>query len=304
MRRLRYRLLSLFLMLMILATPTTSGQEVMSNESVIKLHAAGLPATVILNKIRASQTDFDTSVDGLIALAEAGIPEEVIAEMTGAPAPAPAAPAPSGPAVAPQTVIVRQGASAVSNVATRFDGTPCAGPGIFVEGTGGVRELDPSTYTQAKSGGHFMSAITYGIKSVKSKAVIQGTSSMSRLASGSPTFYFCFEEAETGLSYETKGATNPSEFLLVQFTVDHKKRNRWFVAGKLSIWAGSQSGAPPKALRNTSHEKLVPGVYRVTPESILAPGEYGFYYAGSAPMATYGGGGNGGKKIFTFGVGG
>ncbi len=180
----------------------------------------------------------------------------------------------------------------------------CSSPGIFVESSEGIRELDPSTYTQAKSGGHFLSSITYGIKSVKSKAVINGASSMTRLPRGSPTFYFCFEETETGLSYETRGATNPSEFLLVQFTVDNKKQHRWFVTGKLNAWAGAQSGAPPKVLRSTSHEKITAGVYRVTPRAILVPGEYGFYYAGSAPAATYGGGGNGGKKIFTFSVSG
>ncbi len=302
---LRCRLLSFALMLLVLPAASIRGQEVMTNESVVKLHKAGLPATVILGKIRTSSAEFDTSVDGLVALAEAGVPEEVIAEMTGAPAaPTPVAPAPAASAVPTQALVVRAGVGTAPNVATRFAGTPCAGPGIFVEDSGGFRELDPSTYTNAKSGGQFLSAITYGIKSVKSKAVIQGTSSMARLSSGSPTFYFCFEESETGLSYETTGATNPSEYLLVQFTVDHRKRHRWFVVGKINVWAGAQSGAPPKALRNTSHEKLVPGVYRVTPESILAPGEYGFYYAGSAPIATYGGAGSGGKKIFTFGVGG
>jgi hypothetical protein len=108
---------------------------------------------------------------------------------------------------------------------------------------------------------------------VKSKAVIQGTTSHARSPSGSPVFYFCFEETETGLSYETSGATNPSEFLLVELTVDHKNRHRWFVTGKLNAWAGAQSGAPPKVLRETSYEKLIPGVYRVTPRVILAPGE-------------------------------
>ncbi len=298
MKRLRYRALSSALILVVLiflVVPATSGQEVLTNESVVKLHAAGLPAAVILSKIRTSQTKFDTSVDGLVALAEAGVPQEIISEMTGG---VPASPPAS------QTMVVRQSASVAPNVAARFGGTPCTSPGIFVESSGGLRELDPSTYTQGKSGSHILSSLTYGIKSVKSKAVINGAGSMTRLQSSSPTFYFCFEETETGLSYETKGATNPSEFLLVQFTVDHKKHHRWFVTGKMNAWAGAQSGAPPKALRVTSHEKVFAGVYRVTPQAVLAPGEYGFYYAGSAPMATYGGGGNGGKKIFTFGISG
>ena len=97
----------------------------------------------------------------------------------------------------------------------------------------------------------------------------------------------------------------PSEFLLVQFDVNHKKRHRHFVAGKFNVWGGTRSGAPPKALRETSYEKEAPGVYRVTPRVILAPGEYGFYYAGSAPLSAYGfavGGASSGNKIFTFSV--
>ncbi len=276
------------------------GQEVLTNESVIKLHAAGLPAEVIVAKIRTSQTSFDTSVDALIALSDAGLPKEIIAEMTGAS---------SAPSSGAQTVVVRQGASAAPNVAARFGGTPCQTPGIFAQQDDKLVEVDPTTYTQGKSGSPVLTHLTYGIKSMKSRAVIQGTTANVRVAAGGLSFYFCFEETETGLSYETKGATNPSEFLLVELDVNHKKRHRHFVVGKLNVWAGATSGAPPKALRETSYEKVAPGVYKVTPRSILAPGEYGFYYAGSAPLSVYGfvpvgaGATGSGNKIFPFSVG-
>lgn len=269
-------------------------QEVLTNLDVIKLHEAGLPAEVIVAKIQSSQTNFNTSVDALVALSEAGIPKEVIAEMAGST---------SATTSSGQAIVVRQGASAAPNVAAKFAGSPCTSPGIFAEMPNGLQEIDPTTYSQGKSGGAFLSHVTYGVKSVKSKAVIRGTSANVRFSGGPVGFYFCFEETESGLSYETKGATNPSEFLLVQFTVNNKKRHREFVVGKLNVWAGAQSGAPPKALRDTTYEKVIPGVYRVTPQSILAPGEYGFYYAGAAPLPTYGfGGGGGGSKIFTFSV--
>lgn len=305
MRTSRLRLSLLTLALLALTTSGAFAQEVMTNESVIKLHEAGLPADVILAKIRSSQTNFDTTVDALVALSEIGIPKEVLAEMAGGSSSAPPSPEPAPtPTPTGQTIVVRQGASAAPNVVANFAGTPCPSPGIFVASSGELHEIDPSTYTQGKSSGRFLSAVTYGIKSVKSRAVIQGTTSNVRVPAGSPTFYFCFEETESGLSYETSGATNPSEFLLVEFTVDNKKRHRWFVAGKLNAWAGQQSGAPPKALRDTGYEKLNPGVYRVTPRGILPPGEYGFYYAGAAPLPAYGGMTSSGQKIFTFSVAG
>ncbi len=283
-------------LIVILVGASARAQEVLTNDGVLKLHGAGLPAAVILAKIRASQTSFDTSVEALVALSEAGVPQEVIAEMAGAS---------SAPAAADQSIVVRQGASAAPNVAAQFGGTPCQTPGIFVDESGQLREIEPTTYTMGKSGGFFLSQITYGIKSMKSKAIIQGTTSNTRVDGGTPTFFFCFEETETGLSYETKGATNPSEFLLVEFEVKHDKGYRAFVAGKLNLWAGATSGAPPKVLRETGYEKQAPGVYKVTPRVVLSPGEYGFYYAGSAPLATYGfapATASGGNKIFTFRV--
>ena len=47
---------------------TVGAQEVLTNQSVVKLHKAGLPAEVILAKIRSSRTSFDTSVDALVSL--------------------------------------------------------------------------------------------------------------------------------------------------------------------------------------------------------------------------------------------
>ena len=287
-----------------------SAEEVLTNDGVIKLHQAGFSADLIIGKIRSSQTDFDTSVDALVALSEAGVPESVIAAMTGPAPSAPPAGEVTGPAAtasgASQTVTVRQQASAAPNVAANYAGTPCRTPGIFYRQGGDLAEIDPTTYTQGKTGSGVLSSLTYGIASVKSKAIIQGTRSNFRVGAAAPEFYFCFEETESGLSYETTGATNPTEFLLVELDVNPKKRWRWFVAGKFNVWTGSRAGAPPKALRETSYEKLAGGVYRVTPRAILSPGEYGFYYAGSAPLASYGFAvaptATGGGKIFAFGV--
>ncbi|MCH7667514.1 MAG: hypothetical protein IH936_16500, partial [Acidobacteria bacterium] len=213
-----------------------AAQEVLTNESIIKLHDAGLPGEVILAKIRSSQTNFDTSVDALVALSGAGLPKEVIAEMAGAT---------SAPSSSAQSIVVRQGASAAPNVAAKFGGTRCSSPGIFVEKGGALVELESTTYTAGKSRGRFLSAVTYGVKSVKSKAVIQGTTSPNRAPSGSPVFYFCFEETETGLSYTSTGATNPSEFLLVELTVNHKGRYREFVTGvELHTTVNFEAGRP------------------------------------------------------------
>lgn len=40
--------------------------EVLTNDKVITMVKAGLPHTIIVNKIHASKTNFDTSTDALI----------------------------------------------------------------------------------------------------------------------------------------------------------------------------------------------------------------------------------------------
>ena len=66
--------------------------EVLTNADVVRLTESGLPASVIVAKIETSWTDFDTSVDALVALSEAKVDPAVLEAMTNAGAePAPAA---------------------------------------------------------------------------------------------------------------------------------------------------------------------------------------------------------------------
>ena len=100
----------MFLLSLLLAT--------LGNADIVKLVKAGLSAETIEAKISASETDFDTSTDALVALAGEGVPDRVIRAMIehdgpavppvppappAAPAPvaAPAPPAPPAPAIPP-----------------------------------------------------------------------------------------------------------------------------------------------------------------------------------------------------------
>ena len=104
----------------------------LTNEDVIKLVKAGLPSAVILAKISSSRTDFDTSVDALLALSTQGIPPDVLTAMAEAskqaPAPStsPVAPAPPAASAQTGTATIRQSASVAANVRTNFVGTATA----------------------------------------------------------------------------------------------------------------------------------------------------------------------------------
>lgn len=52
--------------------------EVLTNDKVVTMVKAGLPSTVVVNKIRSSKTNFNTSTDELIRLKQEQVPDEVI----------------------------------------------------------------------------------------------------------------------------------------------------------------------------------------------------------------------------------
>ncbi len=84
------------------AERNASAQEVLTNDSVIGLMKAGLPESVVIQKIRstaAAERKFDTSTDGLIKLKKAGVPDKVIEAMVSAPG-TPGAAAPGDPTIA------------------------------------------------------------------------------------------------------------------------------------------------------------------------------------------------------------
>jgi len=303
-KRRPFFLLGCLVFLFVSALPALGQQEVevLTNEDVVRLTESGLPASVIVAKIRSSRTDFDTSVDALVALSEAKVGPEVLEAMTNAGAPAPSA----GDDAASLDVVTATRASEVANVASNFEGTPCESPGIFLSEESSLVDLELTQPSSTKTGSGVLSGLTYGIKSTKAKAMIRGARSQVRTSQRQPTFYFCFEEAQAGLSYQTTGAVNPSEFPLIALDVQKKKDQRAFVTGKLNLWTGASGGSPPKQLRQVEYQKVVPGVYEVKSQT-LEPGEYAFYYGGQATavIGIFGpaiSGASATGKVFAFGV--
>ena len=97
----------------VVAVCASGAEEALTNGDIVRLTQAGFGPAVLVAKIESSETAFDTSVDALLALAEDGVPEEVVAAMVQAAMtrPRPAPPATAGarnreavPAAEPQAV--------------------------------------------------------------------------------------------------------------------------------------------------------------------------------------------------------
>jgi hypothetical protein len=264
------------------AQDENSGVEVLTNDKVVTMVKAGLPPSLIVGKIHASKTNFNTNTDELIRLQGARVPTEIINAMVDASTHASA-------------VTSSMGAGDVSkadpnNPASAHE----AGIYLYQEKDGQKKmfQLEPAVSKQTKSGGFLASAVTYGIAKIKFKASLSGQNASLQIDQPRPVFYFYFEVKGSGLSTSNYYATSPNEFVLVQ--LDAKPNTREVTVSQANAF-GAQSGTMDKASRAFSYEKIAPGVYKVTPQADLAEGEYGFYNAAGV-------GPSGGAKIFDFGI--
>lgn len=277
-----------------------SDQRALTNEDVITMARAGLSEALIITSIRQAKVRaFALTPEALIQLKSAGVSESILTVMLD--------PAADVPYTAPAAVSNKPDIS--DNPATAHDA------GIYVDlGKGEPRlvQLEPTVFSEGKTGGIFASKMTYGLVKEKWKAVVRGKTANQRIQSVHPFFYFYFELKGAGLSNTggfsgwMAGASSPNEFLLAR--MDQKSDGRELIVGQ-SGSLGASSGARSKDVMNLKIEKLSPGIYRVSPSDPLTFGaEYCFFYAGGPSAVTAPGGINpamsGGNigKLFDFGV--
>ncbi|MDX1500759.1 MAG: hypothetical protein R3325_00235 [Thermoanaerobaculia bacterium] len=268
--------------------------ERLDNAAIVQLHQLGFSVEVILAKIRTEPCEFDTSTEALGELLEAGVPQEVIAEMInpGRAAAAPAVP----PTAAPGSihVVTQRQAGVASRVAANFAGTPCNGlrPGIYYEGLDEPMRIRGRKASSEGGSSNAVTHLTKGIIGQKRYAYLNGVTATQQIQGRNPVFLFCFEEAEAGLAHETEGSSTPEDFILAQLEIRSKKGLRRMQTGKHNFWTGSRSGTKLKWLVQFAVEELAAGVYRVEPIGAMSPGEYAFYVS---PETTKG-------SVYFFGV--
>lgn len=268
-------------------------EEILTNEAIVTLTKAGMIPQLIISKILSSQTHFDVTIEKLLRLKEEKVADEVVNVM-----------------IQVSHTEAKKKAE-IENIPSKPDPNNPSSPheaGIYFSREEDEQQelvqIDPAIYSQAKSGGFFTSAMTYGIAKIKSKAVIAGARAKLQVHNARPVFYFYFEVTGAGLSnsgHDWGGtSTSPNEFVLVRMEV--KKNSRELVVGQMNAF-GAQSGALDKYVQPFDYEKLSPGIFKVTPKGNLTEGEYCFFYGGATPLPTYGMiGATGGGKVFDFGV--
>ena len=228
------------------ATAPVSAQEVMTNETVIQMVKAGFSESVILAKMRSSQTKFDTRTDALIELKKAGVPEKVMQAIVSGGAPpasvpvsaaAPAASAPAMAAPAPQGG--RRGP--IYHVS--------GGKQVELIGTGGDIETSRAPFSGRKT-----------------ELVIAGNKAKYRTADRQPVFLTSAE---------------PADVVLVKLDPGKNDRNlRISGSSYVGPYAGSvsQKGIRSEDRVDFEAERDQRGFTRIRPRAPLAPGEFAFVF--------------------------
>lgn len=202
----------------------------MTNQDVIRLVKAGLSENIIVAKIRESRADaqFDTSVDALIALKQAGVSEAIVRAMLA------------------EEAAGTTGATSAPGQATPGSDEPFSEAGVFLQQDGRFLRLEPI-------------AVSPKAGFAKLILVLPGPSARLTAREAKPTFVFSFANAVGALAM-----SGPGEFVLIK--VNQKKDSREIklppkqaLAMKGVAFGFEEIGA--RRYRVTPSQPLVPGEY-------------------------------------------
>jgi hypothetical protein len=253
-------------LLLAFSLATAACAETLTDAAVVQLAQAGLSSDAIVAKIRASANQFDVSTGALVWLKHQNVPDAVIAAMIDASAglSEPASPADQSRSADPM----------VAHAA-----------GVYLlEANAGrprMQRLDPTVATDVRTADAIGWALTSGIVKLKITTVLANPTARFKADTDRPTFYFYFNQPGSGLYQNGLGilrmpgpAPSPALFALIPFRTVGSERQLLEQRG----FSGTTSGGIDKAAIAFSYAELSPGVFKVTPNSDLEPGEYAFVY--------------------------
>ncbi|WP_254305741.1 hypothetical protein [Sphingopyxis sp. BSNA05] len=175
-----------------LATATPAMAETLTNDTVLSMISLGLGDEAIVAKIRASESEYDLSIDSMVSLKNQGVSSAVIAAMidaqesnnSGVAAMVPDSPDPMVPH--PEGVYLLDDTEEVAKM---------------------VR-IDSTISNQAKTGGMFGYALTGGLASVSVKASIPNETARVGISSQTPVFYM-FLTSPTRTPWSSRATGSP-----------------------------------------------------------------------------------------------
>lgn len=263
---------------------TATAQEAYTNKTILDLKSAGLSKDVIKNMIgSAPNCKFETDAQSIIKLKKAGIDDEVINAMITKMSPSTAASATATPTPAVNTTVPATGTASL-------DVLKKEGSGIYYADKAGITEVEPTVYSGKKTSGRALDHITYGFGKSTTRMTLNGNTANISVNEKKPVFYFVFNKSEGNLNDQGSGwlreVSGPNEFQLVKIIVTKDKKTGKQTGREIetragNYYSGTEEGVSSKFKVDFKRKKLEEGIYEISFESDLEPGEYCFMYAGA-----------------------
>jgi hypothetical protein len=270
-------------------------------DGVVKMVHAGLSDDIVIARLQRDGKAYDLTPDDMVKLKGEHVSDNVLKIMLDPHA------ALSTPNLYASSLPKPTGATPASGAIAGDPNNPSSphDSGIYLytsdrEGKPLMTLLERADYQGSKMNGMFTSALTYGIAKVKTKAVIPGAHAGLR-TDENPVFYFYFDDKAVGLGkglgFGGSRLSSPKQFALLKLSVNSKDRET--VIGSFGITGGT-TGTDTKDLIPFTSSLISPGIYRVTLNKSLEPGEYCFI-ANLGPSVAMASGSAGMVDIFDFG---
>ncbi len=221
----------------------------MSNDAVLRMHAAGLSDDLILQTIAAQPGRYETGPDALIALKQAGLSEPVLAAMTN-----------------------KARRQITGTPVTAVEVSPVNEIGVYYKDRNGRWVQMDSEPVHAKSSGWIKNTLSDGIVKQDMNGIVNGAES--KLLLPRPIEF---------LIYAADGVT-PGEYSLLQFRLNGKDREfRTLTGGVFHSRSGAQRDEMP-----FTPVKIAPRTWTFTVGQDLPGGEYGILPPGTGNVTNGG----------------
>ena len=229
--------------------PIKAQPSLMNNDSVLKMHAAGLTDDLILPTISAQPGRYETDPDSLIALKKAGLSDEVLTAMTN------------------------KARRQLTNVqVTPIDVAPVNEIGVYYkDGHGQWQPMDSET-VHIKSGGFIKNTLSDGIIKTDKNGVVSGRES--KLLLPRPIEF---------LIYTPDGVT-ASEYEVVRFRLNSKDREFRVLTGGII----HSTGGAMRDDVEFKPQKIAPRTWTFTLSRDTPGAEYGILPPGTGNVTNGG----------------
>ncbi len=251
-------LLLVTLFISICVTPTVAQTvDTLTNQSVIDMVDMGFDQNLIISKIETSVTKFNTSMETLKELKNKNVSNEIIISMVK---------------TSSKQIVAKTGI-------------------FYLDKNNNEIKIHPTVFSGTKTR-TLASAMSYGIASAKIKSTISNAEATTVVNKDNIKFKFYFDpntqsDGMQANNWWFKATSSPQEFVMVELKVNEKKNYREITTGKANAWVGTDAGIENKSVISFDIKEDNNGVFTVTTKEKVQPGQYCFFYKGTAAVTGY-----------------